>query len=104
MKNFFVLAAVAWVLVGCAMQAPVSGQGADPDPSQIERNADQELKNDKIQQQERLKDFENDWDRDHFRYWENDGHEDQGILWPWPGSGLSGGPTYPGGLRWGYSQ
>ena len=102
MKELIALAAAALMLAGCAMQPAVNEQGVDPDPNQIEKNADQDLRNEKIQQQDRSTDFENDWDREHFRDRRGDGREDQGSLWPWPGSGLSGGPTYPGGQSWGW--
>lgn len=80
MKELVALTAFALILTGCVMQRPVNGQGMDPGSQQVEKNAD----------------------RDHFRDRGNEGHENQGSLWPWPGSGLSGGRTYPGGQSWGY--
>ena len=102
MRELFALVATALMLAGCAIQAPAKGQGAMPGSNQMERNADQDLRNNDIQQRDRSIDFENDLDRDHFRDRGNEGHENQGSLWPWPGSGLSGGRTYPGGQSWGY--
>ena len=102
MKELIALTAFALILTGCVMQRPVNGQGMDPGSQKVEKNADQDLRNNDIQQRDRSIDFENDWDREHFRDRGNEGHENQGSLWPWPGSGLSGGRTYPGGQSWGY--
>lgn len=102
MKELFALAALALMLAGCATQAPVNGQGAKPGPHQTERNVDQDLRNNEIPQPGRSSDFDNDWGREKAPDRGNEGHENQGSLWPWPGSGLSGGATYPGGHSWGY--
>jgi len=102
MKELFALAAVALMLAGCAAQTPVSGQGTNPGSSRVEKNADQDLQNKEIRQPDHSNDLDNDWGRDRVPDRGNDGHENQGSLWPWPGSGLSGGPTYPGGHSWGY--
>ncbi|WP_099737358.1 hypothetical protein [Comamonas sp. 26] len=53
MKELIALAAVALMLAGCAMQPAVNEEGIDPDLNQIEKNADQDLRNEKIQQQDR---------------------------------------------------
>ena len=102
MKELVALTAFALILTGCVMQRPVNEQGVDPGSRPVEKNADQDLRNNDIQQRDRSIDFDNDWDREHFRDRGNEGHENQGSLWPWPGSGLSGGRTYPGGQSWGY--
>lgn len=101
MKALFALAAMALVLAGCATHSPQTRRSADPADYQVEKNTDQDLRNEEIRQRDRSRDFENDWDQEHFRDRGNNGHEDQGSLMPWPGSGFSGGANYPGAYRWG---
>ena len=102
MSELFALIAAALMLAGCAIREPAKGQSAMPGSNQMERSADQDLRNNEIPQPGRPSDFDNDWGREKAPDRGNEGHENQGSLWPWPGSGLSGGATYPGGHSWGY--
>lgn len=102
MKELFALAACALMLAGCATQWPINRQGALPGPNPVERNADEDFRNSEIREPGRPSDLDNDWSRHPLPGRGNEGHENQGSIWPWPGSGLSGGPTYPGGRGWAY--
>ena len=103
MKNLLALVAVAGMLAGCAMPPPDNNkQSHGLGSNQLERNTDQDLRNDQIRDQDSSPEFDNDWDREHYRDRGNEGHEDQAGLRPWPGSGYSGEDAYPGGHRWGY--